>query len=95
MQPLIVGIRFVDIGKAYHFDATSVPQIKVGDRVIVETSRGKQLGEVVQIVKNPSLSPEGWKPIERIATRAISFCAGPGLRRKSRRWLPAASVPHN
>jgi cell fate regulator YaaT (PSP1 superfamily) len=68
MQPLIVGIRFVDIGKAYHFDATSVPQIKVGDRVIVETSRGKQLGEVVQIVKSPIPTPEGWKPIERIAT---------------------------
>jgi cell fate regulator YaaT (PSP1 superfamily) len=68
MQPLIVGIRFIEIGKAYHFDATSVPQIKIGDRVIVETARGKQLGEVVQIVKNPTPSPEGWKPIERIAT---------------------------
>ncbi len=68
MQPLVVGIRFAEIGKAYHFDATSVPQIKVGDRVIVETSRGKQLGEVVQIIKNATPSPEGWKPIERIAT---------------------------
>jgi cell fate regulator YaaT (PSP1 superfamily) len=68
MQPLIVGIRFVDIGKAYHFDATSVPHIKIGDRVIVETTRGKQLGEVVLIVKNPTPTPEGWKPIERIAT---------------------------
>lgn len=68
MQPLIVGIRFVQIGKAYHFDATTVPQIKLGDRVIVETSRGKQLGEVVQIVKNPTPTTEGWKSIERIAT---------------------------
>ena len=68
MQPLIVGIRFAEIGKAYHFDASSFPQIKVGDRVIVETSRGRQLGEVVQLVKNASPAPEGWKPIERIAT---------------------------
>jgi cell fate regulator YaaT (PSP1 superfamily) len=68
MQPLVVGIRFSEIGKSYHFDATSVPQIKVGDRVIVETSRGKQLGEVVQIVKNAAPNSEGWKPIERIAT---------------------------
>lgn len=68
MQPLVVGIRFAEIGKAYHFDATSVPQIKVGDRVIVETSRGKQLGEVVQIIKDATPTPEGWKPIERIAT---------------------------
>jgi cell fate regulator YaaT (PSP1 superfamily) len=68
MQPFVVGVRFAEIGKAYHFDATSIPQIKVGDRVIVETSRGKQLGEVVQIVKDATPAPEGWKPIERIAT---------------------------
>jgi cell fate regulator YaaT (PSP1 superfamily) len=68
MQPHIVGIRFSEIGKSYHFDASSVPKIKIGDRVIVETSRGRQLGEVVQIVKNPTPNPEGWKPIERIAT---------------------------
>ena len=69
MQPFIVGVRFAQIGKAYHFDASSVPQIKVGDHVIVETSRGKQLGEVTQIVENPSSPSEAaWKPIERIAT---------------------------
>jgi cell fate regulator YaaT (PSP1 superfamily) len=68
MQPLVVGIRFAEIGKSYHFDASSVPQIKVGDRVIVETSRGKQLGEVVQIIKDAIPTPEGWKPIERIAS---------------------------
>jgi cell fate regulator YaaT (PSP1 superfamily) len=69
MQPFIVGVRFAQIGKAYHFDASSIPNIKVGDHVVVETSRGKQLGEVTQIVENPASSSEGsWKPIERIAT---------------------------
>jgi cell fate regulator YaaT (PSP1 superfamily) len=69
MQPLIVGVRFAQIGKAYHFDATALPEIKVGDHVIVETSRGKQLGEVTQIVDQPAHPPEGsWKPIERLAT---------------------------
>jgi cell fate regulator YaaT (PSP1 superfamily) len=69
MQPLIVGIRFTQIGKAYHFDASSIPEVKVGNHVIVETSRGKQLGEVTQIVVHPSAPPEGsWKPVERIAT---------------------------
>ncbi|MEW6094097.1 MAG: regulatory iron-sulfur-containing complex subunit RicT [Chloroflexota bacterium] len=68
MNPLIVGIRFAQIGKSYHFDASSLPQIKSGDHVIVETSRGRQLGEVIQIVKDPVASPEGWKPIERLAT---------------------------
>ncbi len=68
MQPLVVGIRFAEIGKSYHFDASLMPQIKVGDRVIVDTSRGKQLGEVVQMVKDATPPPEGWKSIERIAT---------------------------
>jgi cell fate regulator YaaT (PSP1 superfamily) len=69
MQPFIVGVRFSQIGKAYHFDASSIPQIKVGDHVIVETSRGRQLGEVTQLVENPASPSDGnWKPIDRIAT---------------------------
>jgi cell fate regulator YaaT (PSP1 superfamily) len=68
MQPIIVGVRFAQIGKVYHFDASSVPEIKIGDRVVVETSRGRQLGEVAVLVENPATTPEGWKPIERVAT---------------------------
>jgi cell fate regulator YaaT (PSP1 superfamily) len=68
MPQNIVGVRFAEIGKSYHFDASAFPQIKVGDHVIVETSRGKQLGEVSQIVKDPVSSPESWKPVERIAS---------------------------
>ncbi|KAF0108815.1 MAG: hypothetical protein FD146_701 [Anaerolineaceae bacterium] len=68
MQHPIIGVRFAQIGKSYHFNASTVPEVKVGDHVIVETSRGKQLGEVTQIVKNPVATPEGWKPVERIAT---------------------------
>jgi cell fate regulator YaaT (PSP1 superfamily) len=69
MQPFIVGVRFTQIGKAYHFDGSTVSNIKVGDHVIVETSRGKQLGEVTVIDVNPSSTSESnWKPIERIAT---------------------------
>jgi cell fate regulator YaaT (PSP1 superfamily) len=68
MQPLIVGVRFAQIGKIYHFDASSIPDIKTGDHVIVETSRGKQLGEVAARIENLPPSSEGWKPIERMAT---------------------------
>jgi cell fate regulator YaaT (PSP1 superfamily) len=68
MSPLIVGIRFAQVGKSYHFDATSIPDVKIGDHVVVETSRGRQLGVVTQFVKDPTASPEGWKPVERIAT---------------------------
>ena len=69
MQPIIVGIRFQEIGKVYHFDASKIDGIQVGDRVIVDTSRGHQLGEVTQLVKNPEQPPDGkWKPVERRAT---------------------------
>jgi cell fate regulator YaaT (PSP1 superfamily) len=69
MQPLIIGVRFTQIGKAYHFDASSIPLIKVGDHVIVETSRGRQLGEVTQIIVHPLQPSEGaLKQVERLAT---------------------------
>lgn len=68
MRNIIVGIRFNDHGKAYNYDASGMPGIKVGDRVIVDTSRGKQLGEVALILKKTTPPPEGWKSIERLAT---------------------------
>lgn len=65
----IVGIRFSKVGKIYHFQATNLPALRVGDAVVVETARGWQIGEVAQIVKEPMQPPEGgWKPVERVAT---------------------------
>ncbi|MEZ0396251.1 MAG: regulatory iron-sulfur-containing complex subunit RicT [Anaerolineales bacterium] len=68
MQPLIVGVRFAQIGKVYHFDASAIPDLRPGDHVVVETTRGKQLGEVTAIIEDPVKPPEGWKPVERRAT---------------------------
>ena len=71
MQPNIVGIRFSKVGKVYHFDAAPVPDLMVGESVIVDTARGRQIGEVTQQIENPPPPPEGsWKPIERKATPA-------------------------
>jgi cell fate regulator YaaT (PSP1 superfamily) len=71
MQPNIVGIRFSKIGKIYHFDSNPVPSLGVGEHVIVETARGRQIGEVIQKIENPTLPPDGtWKPIERRASPA-------------------------
>jgi cell fate regulator YaaT (PSP1 superfamily) len=68
MKPIIVGIRFQRIGKVYHFDSSGVSDLKVGDFVVVDTVRGRQLGEIVQFVDHPSSPPEGsWKPIRRRA----------------------------
>jgi cell fate regulator YaaT (PSP1 superfamily) len=67
-QPLIVGVRFSKIGKVYHFDATRVTDLRMGDSVVVETSRGWQLGQVAQIVDHPAPPPEGsWKQVDRRA----------------------------
>jgi len=69
MQTNIIGVRFTTIGKTYHFDCSTLPDIKMGDRVIVDTSRGKHLGEVVQILEEAPPKPEGgWKSVERLAT---------------------------
>ncbi len=69
MTELIVGVRFQNVGKIYHFSANQHPDLIVGDRVIVETSRGLQLGEIAQIVEDPP-TPEGgaWKAVQRKAS---------------------------
>ena len=40
----VVGVRFKTVGKVYYFDP--VGRIILGSRVIVETSRGIECGEV-------------------------------------------------
>jgi len=69
MQPTIIGVRFTKIGKLYHFDSSGLPDVNVGEHVIVETSRGKHLGEVIQRLDEPPSAPDGgWKAVERRAT---------------------------
>ena len=69
MQPNIIGVRFTKIGKVYHFDSSALPDVKAGEHVIVDTMRGKHLGEVVTILRETPPSPEGgWKSVERRAT---------------------------
>jgi cell fate regulator YaaT (PSP1 superfamily) len=69
MGKAIVGIRFQKIGKMYHFDASGYVGIQLGDYVVVDTSRGQQLGEVVGLFDDPPKPPKGtWKRIKRKAT---------------------------
>ncbi len=69
MQPNIIGVRFNKIGKVYHFDSTALPDVNTGERVIVDTIRGKHLGEVVTILREVPPVPEGgWRSVERRAT---------------------------
>ena len=41
----VIGVRFKEVGKVYYFDPDG-QQLKKGDRVIVETVRGIECGEV-------------------------------------------------
>ena len=68
MQTNIIGVRFTKIGKIYHFDSSTLPDVKKGEHVIVDTARGKHLGEVVQVLEEAPAQPEGgWKSVERRA----------------------------
>lgn len=69
VQKTIVGIRFQKVGKVYHFDASTCTDIKIGDFAVVETSRGRQVGEVISFIPDPPPPPDGvWKTILRRAT---------------------------
>jgi len=66
---LIVAVRFSKIGKNYYFNANHIPDIHSGDFVVVETSRGWQLGEVTRILdeSDPNIKT-GIKKVDRRAT---------------------------
>lgn len=68
MTALIVGIRFHSGGKTYHFDASSIQEIKQGEYVIVETSRGQQLGQVTSFLDLKGKEDRNWKAILRKAS---------------------------
>jgi cell fate regulator YaaT (PSP1 superfamily) len=64
----IVGVRFHKIGKLYHFDASEYPELEPGDFVIVETTRGRQIGQIVGIVEPEKIEMASVKPIKAPAT---------------------------
>jgi cell fate regulator YaaT (PSP1 superfamily) len=65
----VAAVRFQPVGKLYHFSASKIDDLQVGDYVIVSTSRGRELGEVVGFVENGDRDQESsHKPIERRAT---------------------------
>ncbi len=51
----IIGVRFKEVGKVYYFSPGS-KKLRAGDRVIVETARGIECGEVV--IPNRKISDE-------------------------------------
>lgn len=68
-KELIVGVQFSRVGKIYHFDGSHISDLKVRDYVIVDTNRGNQVGQVIEIVSDPEKNIKGKrKPVLRVAT---------------------------
>ncbi len=65
----IVGVRFSKISKNYYFNASDIDDIKLEDHVVVQTSRGWQLGIVTEFISDDSqLELNKIKKIDRKAT---------------------------
>ena len=63
----VVGVRFKHANKTYYFDPNGI-DVEIGDKVVVETARGMELGTV--IFKDKELSKKhdmDVKPILRMA----------------------------
>jgi cell fate regulator YaaT (PSP1 superfamily) len=66
-QHMVAGVRFSKVGKLYHFDFSSYPELQVSDFVIVETVRGRQMGQVMAFAAAEE-SGRDYKSILRPAT---------------------------
>jgi cell fate regulator YaaT (PSP1 superfamily) len=66
---VVIGVRFMKLGKIYHFDASaSGESIQPGDYVVVTTSRGRQIGRVTCLVPPERLTNGEHRPIDRLAS---------------------------
>lgn len=65
----VVGVRFQKLGKQYHFRIGKLEGLELEDHVIVETKRGRQLGQVMTFVKPEDVTRRrGMRTITRFAT---------------------------
>lgn len=64
-----VGVRFQKLGKLYHFKiGNQHTEVEPGDYVIVETKRGRQLGQVISFINSDDVHRQrGMRIIERKA----------------------------
>lgn len=60
----VIGVRFKDVGKVYYFDPDGI-ELKKGQKVIVETARGVECGEIA--MENRDVSEEEIvKPLKKL-----------------------------
>jgi cell fate regulator YaaT (PSP1 superfamily) len=64
-----IGVRFQKLGKLYHFKVGNHKELAAGDHVIVETKRGKQLGQVIAYIDPQEVHQrKGLRAVQRKAT---------------------------
>ncbi len=65
----VVGIRFQKLGKLYHFKLGSHADVEPGDYVLVDTKRGRQLGQIMTFIDvDQAHKQKGLRSIDRKAT---------------------------
>jgi cell fate regulator YaaT (PSP1 superfamily) len=67
----VVGVRFKNAGKIYYFDPGDM-EFSDGDKVVVETVRGLEFGEVVggaDMVPEDKITPPLRRLLERLLQR--------------------------
>ncbi len=66
-QYQVAGVRFTKVGKLYHFDYSEFPELSSGEHVIVETARGRHMGQVMGFTI-PDDKNSHYRSILRLAT---------------------------
>ena len=61
-------MRFSVVGKLYHFDYSQHPDLRVGEFVIAETARGRQMGQIMGFVEPELDNNRTYMPILRPAS---------------------------
>ena len=67
-EQTLIGVQFRAVGRSYIFYLPEDLQVDVGDYVIVNTTRGKQMGKVTQINLSVPENLQEIQTVERLAT---------------------------
>lgn len=63
-----IGVQFSPVGKQYHFSVPADLVVQAGDFVVVNTSRGVQMGKVAQLDVDPRADVASIIQVDRLAT---------------------------
>lgn len=63
-----IGVQFSPVGKQYHFSVPADLMVQAGDFVVVNTSRGVQMGKVAQLDVDPRADVASIIQVDRLAT---------------------------